>query len=173
MIFGAIKRLFIPRPEERPPAPAKGISRRTFFSFCTVATIVAAKPDLWLPKSARIPIISPETVWKPVGRVTRTFIQDNVLHADIEFFTVLPSQAVAPVMTVRSLEHSDVGDKIYSGPGGQMTARPPADDVWRACQQARGLRPDEVISFGPGKHPVADDLISRWPAGELIKRAPL
>ena len=85
MIFDAIKRLFLPSPgssaearagtgtESPLPAehrhkfeagvagsnPAPGaISRRSFFSFCTAATILAVKPGLWLPKAKPIEYVA-------------------------------------------------------------------------------------------------------------------
>ena len=150
------------------PAPG-AISRRSFFSFCTAATIIAAKPGLFLGAAERR-LITPK-LWQPIGKVTRTYIVNNVLYADILLHRPDPMFGDGSIFTARSIEHSGPGEEIFVGPGGQITSHPPQEDLWTSCQKARGLRPDEVVKFGPGRQAEDDALVKRWAMGQPMPRS--
>lgn len=174
-------------PDDASAGRGATLSRRTFFSFFGTGIVMLAKPDLFLGQNTRFvategnSLISAPPVWTKVGKILRTYVQDGLAKADIEFFRGFSAPATwggNPILEgVPVLNHAKVGDELYHGPGDQLTTEAPNEEAWRAGAKARGLPPDGVYNV---EHPVPikescwvpdaekmdlDEYVRRWPAG--------
>lgn len=163
-IIGSIRRLLLPSYSPAraavpaaSPAAVPPVTRRAFFSFFGVGAAMLAKPDLFFPRPIEghwMPIEDTIQAWNPIGVVKATRVNGNLLLADVDFSGHLlrAASSYGADVTLKDVPCAELvrpGQMMFVGPGGQMTANPPNEQLWRASQKARGMQPDEVLTVSP------------------------